>query len=573
MADWNKGKGGSEPPSRELSVGLCGSAMIAVLVLAACAGPASIPDASTLAQSCNSLNGMQIPAASIGLPSGDARINSAKLIAAGSASTAPVDYCQVQGSIAALTAAADPIRFQLNLPTRWNLKALMAGGGGFNGSLVDGLAPLRDASPTQPRPLAQGYATFGTDSGHDAASYVATDPARFALNDEMFENFAHASYKKVKDVAHEVMQRYYQRRPAQQYFYGGSEGGREGLTMAQRYPQDFDGIVSVVPVIHWTGLFQGFVDLIKPQFDGGALSPAKVKTVAQAVDQTCDALDGLVDGLVNHYQGCYAKFKLDSLRCPDGRDAGDHCLSDAQLRTLRAAYEPVTLPFALANGVTQYPGRFWGGEIQFGGEGITRWLSTGKAPGMPVTANDARAVVYGSSYARYVIARDGNFDIRQYDPQRFEARVKQVSALMDSTNPDLSAFFKRGGKLIIRENTGDVAQSAAAGIAYYHSVVQALGQAQVDASLRLFMASPTSHAGQAASLTTGVQAATEHDMLSTLDAWVTRQQAPDDALLMIRQDPKAPHATLASRLMCRYPGYLQYLAGDPARAGSYRCQR
>jgi feruloyl esterase len=221
--------------------------------LGACGGqggePAPIPQAAELRQACPRLAAKVVEGSRIGLPSGPASIHDAKLVAA--TGDLP-EYCQLLGSIAARTAGADPIRFQVNLPISWNEKALMYGGGGFNGTLITGTAPLRDAAAGQPRPLALGYATFGTDSGHDAATYGTTDPGKFALNDEMFDNFAHAAYKKVKDVAEVLVQDYYGRQPKLSYFFGGSEGGREGLMFAQRYPEEFNGIVAVVPVIGWT---------------------------------------------------------------------------------------------------------------------------------------------------------------------------------------------------------------------------------------------------------------------------------------------------------------------------------
>jgi feruloyl esterase len=548
-----------------------GAALATVALLGACGGDDQppMPDRAALQQACPTLAGKTVEASAIGLPSGTASVAQATLVAA--AGDLP-EFCQLLGSIAARTAGADAIRFQINLPTNWNEKALMVGGGGFNGTLINSTAALRDAAPGQPLPLATGYATFSTDSGHDATAYNATDPGKFALNDEMFENFAHASYKKVKDVAHVLLRSYYLRAPAKQYFYGGSEGGREGLTMAQRYPADFDGIVSAVPVIHWTGLFNGFIAFTQPQFSGGTLSTAKVRLVANAVNTTCDALDGLADGVVNNYLACPARFSLDSLRCAGGADTGDSCLSDPQLATLKAAYGPVQLPFALANGITTYPGRLFGGEIQLGGEGIGRWVSTGQVPSVPTPlATDARGVNYGSSYARYVIARDANFDVRTYSAANFTARIQAVSALMDSTNPDLSAFFQRGGKLIVRENAGDMAQSAQAGIQYYQSVVAKMGQADVDRAMRLYVSPASNHSGTAASLTTGVEVATNHDMLNTLDQWVSTGQAPADALVQVRKATTAPYATLATRPLCRYPNYPQYVAGDTLSAGSYRC--
>lgn len=554
-----------------------GALMACLSLLAACGGsgdPAipAVPDKASLAQACAGMAGKTVAAAQIGLASGSATVSSAVLVPAVTTAPAFAEYCKVLGSIAALTAGADPIRFQLNLPTTWNEKAVMVGGGGFNGTLIDAVAAIRDAAPGQAQPITQGFATFGTDSGHNAASYNATDPAKFALNDEMLLNFAHQSYKKVKDVAHVLMQQYYLRTPSKQYFYGGSEGGREGLTMAQRYPQDFDGIVSVVPVIHWTGLFNGFVNYQLPQFTGGAINANKVRVLANYVNSACDSLDNSADGVVSNYLACPARIDLQTLRCPGGSDTGDSCLSDAQLLVLKATYGPTVMPFPLANGLTTYPGRLYGGEIQLGGEGVGRWVTTGLVPNLPPTATDARGVIYGSSYARYVIAKDAAFDIRTWNPSNFQARIQEVSALMDSTNPDLAAFRARGGKLIIRENSGDWAQSPLAGIQYYQSVVDKLTKPVVDEFVRLYVSPASSHGGPAASLTTGTEVPTNHDLLSTLDNWVTTGSAPADALVQVRNSPAAPFTNLASRPMCRYPNYPAYVSGDVTKAESYRCE-
>lgn len=548
-------------------------------LLAACGGGGwgakaanlAVPDKSALAQACAGMAGKTVLPGQIGLASGRATVSSAVLVPAVTTAPAFAEYCRLQGAIAPLAAGADPIRFQLNLPTTWNEKAVMVGGGGFNGTIIDAVAALRDAAPGQAQPITQGFATFGTDSGHDGATYGATDPARFALNDEMLLNFAHQSYKKVKDVAHVLMRQYYLRTPSRQYFYGGSEGGREGLTMAQRYPQDFDGIVSVVPVISWTGLFNGFISYQLPQFSGGAINANKVRALANYVNTTCDALDNSADGVVSNYLACPSRINLQSMRCPGGRDTGDTCLSDAQLAVLKASYGPTVLPFPLANGLTAYPGRLYGGEIQLGGEGVGRWVTTGLVPSLPPSAADARGVIYGSSYARYVIAKDAAFDIRTWNASKFKARIQEVSALMDSTDPDLSAFRARGGKLIVRENSGDWAQSPMAGIQYYQSVVDKLTQPVVDEFVRLYVSPASNHGGTAASLTTGGEIPTHHDLLTTLDNWVASGVAPADALVQVRNASAAPFGTLATRPMCRYPNYPAYVSGDTTKAASYRC--
>lgn len=538
----------------------------ATLLLAACAHRAPPPTEALLRESCAALAGQVVAAGELAQPSGAATVASARLVPAGAGLP---EHCQVLGAIAPRSASADPIRFQLNLPIPWNGKALMYGGGGFNGVLVTGLAPLRDAPAGTPVPLARGYATFGTDSGHDGTSYP-TDPARFALDDEMFENFAFASYKKVKDASTALIERYYRRKPAQQYYFGGSEGGREGLLLAQRFPQDFDGIVAVVPVIQWSGLFNGFLNFTKPQYDGGVLNAAKRRLIAYAVNNACDGLDGLADGVIHNYLACPARVDVQALRCPGGKDAGDACLSDAQIATFDGAYRPTVLPFALANGLTTYPGRLFGGEIQ-PGEGIERWISDGKAPGIGALTTQARAVVYGLSYARNVIARDPKFDARRFDPANFRTRIEQVSAMMDATDPDLSAFLRRGGKLIVRENTGDMAQSPLAGMQYYERVVARMGPHDVERFMRLYVSPASSHGGTAVSLTTGAPVPTSIDLLATLDQWVVNARVPDDALVQVHNEPTAPHRTVRSRPLCRYPAYPHFVAGEGTTAENFRC--
>jgi len=170
-----------------------------------------------------------------------------------------------------------------------------------------------------------------------------------------------------------------------------------------------------------------------------------------------------------------------------------------------------------------------------------------------------------------VIARDPGFDLRDFDARRLQARIQQVSALMDTTDPDLSAFLARGGKLIIRENSGDWAQSPLAGIEYHQAVVERMSQAAADRFMRLYVSPASNHAGQAASFTTGAEVPTHHDLLATLDRWVVGGEAPPDALLQVRTAAAPPHAVLASRPMCRYPMYPHFVAGDPLQAASYRC--
>jgi len=531
---------------------------------------------------CPALEGRTVPADWIGLPSGSALVTSATYVPASGASVAGTaftpaapDYCRVLGRITPVDKAAQDIQFQLNLPSAWNGKALQYGGGGYNGTLVTGLAPLRDAAPDDPLPLTRGYVTLGTDSGHQAASFAPNAIGQFGLNDEMLANYAYASYKKVRDVSVALMRAYYGRGPARVYYFGGSEGGREGLTMAQRFPADYDGVVSVVPVVQLSMLFQSYIPRSVPQFDGGWLSPAKVRTLARFVAERCDALDGRADGVVNNYLACPGKVDLRALRCAGGADTGDNCLSDAQVAVVESVHRPYTFPFPLANGRQVYPGWFYGNETtpDPAAPTMTRWVTGAAAPTEPPDPRTAAQFwLYGSNYVKYFVVRDGNFDVRTYRPENFQARLQQVSTILDSSNPDLSAFFARGGKLILRENMGDLAQSPQAGIDYFQAVRARLGPQVADRSARLYISPASTHSGHAASVTDGTPVPTMVDLLDPLDHWVSTDEPPPDALVQVVKASVPPFALRASRPMCRYPAYPHYNGGDPAEASSYACR-
>ena len=555
-----------------------GFALLA-LCLSACG---TAPNADQLATSCASLARHAIAPGAMGLPGGRASVTSAVLTPASAATVdsgafvpALPQFCKVSGTIASRDPAAQSIHFQLNLPTTWNGKALQYGGGGFNGVLVTGLAPLRDAAPDDPLPIARGYATFGQDSGHQASAFPAGEPGTFALNDEMLENFAFASYKKVKDVAVDIMNAYYARQPQRMYYFGGSEGGREGLTMAQRFPADYDGIVSVVPVINWTGLFHAFVRNQVPQHEDW-LQADKTALIAKATADACDVLDGLADGVVNNYMGCQARVDLQRLRCPGGSDAGVHCLSDAELRLMRGIHSPYVFPFSIANGLTAYPPWLYGHEDSLDGPSalsMVRWVSGTAAPAAPPdAARNSTQWIYGSNWIRYAIARDRNHDVRGYRPEDFRAQVQKTSALMDSTNPDLSAFFARGGKLILRENAADRAQSALMGIQYHDALVARLGAAAAERSVRLYVSPGSTHSGNSRAVSGGPAVPTMVDLLDPLDRWVNTGDAPANALVQVVKAPLPPFAMQASRPMCRHPGYPHYIGGDRAQASSYQCR-
>jgi feruloyl esterase len=472
-------------------------------------------------------------------------------------------FCKVLGHIEPVDPKAPPVKFQVNLPVEWNGRSVQYGGGGFNGVLITGLG-LPPAYPfDKPSPLARGFVTYGTDSGHE--SKPGEPPQLFALNDEAFENFAHRAYKKVRDAAIVLMQRAYGNKPDKMYFMGSSEGGREGLTMAQRYPDDFDGIFARVPVINWVGLQHAGTRSGLVTMGEGWINPAQVKLVGDAVRAACDKADGSDDALVQDPVACKAAFKVETLRCADGK-SGDQCLTEAQIKavdTLHAAYK---FPFTLANGLDDYPG--WGvsGEdtpaIGPTGGWMAWWLGTAP-PAQPPAPNNGIAWIYGAGGIQYVFARDPKLDVTTYKVEEHKARLLEVSSLMDSTDPDLSRFRARGGRLIMLEHMADYAQSPYAGIRYFESVERKLGKAETAEFARLYTAPGVDHVGSGAPANV--------DMLSALVDWVEKGTAPGD-LEVTEQKVEAPSFAVTRAMpLCRWPAWPHYKAGPVTEAASFSC--
>ena len=472
-------------------------------------------------------------------------------------------FCKVLGHIAPTDSKAPPIKFEVNLPADWNGRSLQYGGGGFNGTLITGLA-LPPAYPyDKPSPLARGFVTYGTDSGHEMKT--GEPPQLFALNDEAFENFAHKSYKKVRDAARALMVRAYGKPPERMYFMGSSEGGREGLTMAQRYPDDFDGIFARVPVINWVGLQHAGTRSGIATMGDGWIRPPQVKLVAEAVLKACDKADGAEDLVVEDAVGCKAAFKPETLRCAEGQ-SGDQCLTDAQINAINTLHSPYRFSFAMANGLDDYPG--WGvsGEDtpSFGPTGgWSSWWLGKAAPAQPPLPSNGIAWVYGAGGIQYVFARDPKLDVTKYRPEDYKERVLAVSALMDSTDPDLSRFRARGGRLIMLEHMSDYAQSPYAGIRYFESVQRKLGKAETAEFARLYTAPGVDHVGSGAPANV--------DMLSVLVDWVENGKAPGDLQVLEQKVEPPAFATVRALPLCQWPAWPHYKSGPAHAASSFTC--
>lgn len=525
--------------------------------------PAPPPPAPKLA--CADLSGKTIPATDIGLPSGGATITEATAVAAGAAGNLYGDYCKLRGTIAPVSSASPAINFALNLPTNWNRKTIHFGGGGFNGNLIDGTELIRFGPADKPAPLALGYATYGSDSGHQSSSI--TD-GRFAADDESLANYGGLALKKTRDVSQQLVRMFYGEKPTQAYFLGTSTGGRDGLAYIQRWPLDYDGLIANEPALNYSGTRLSNVALGRALYansGAGWLNVAKTLRVQQAALAACDGLDGAKDGIVSNVESCRLLNTqlLDSLRCAGGADTGNTCLSDAQLATVRVIESPLQLSYSLANGVQRAGGYNLLEGALVAGPYTTRDLGTRPMPGNPATSADANMYLTGDQWVKYFVTRNASFDALTFDPAdpgSWTSRVQEVSAITDALDANLAPFFSHGGKLILLHGLADEVISPNSTIDYYQRMVSTLGQQAVGASVRFYTVPGMGHG-------TGVFIP-NWDSLAALEGWVEKGLAPGTAVAV-----DAVAGTYGrTRPLCQYPAWPKYRgSGSMDAAVNYSC--
>ena len=566
------------------------AAAAAVLAAGGCASNLPAPPSTPTA--CAGLNGLTIASQAIGLPTTGAVVTSAVVVpAAGAGVAAVAEYCKVLGDINPIDPTAPKIKFQVNLPSNWNGKALMFGGGGYNGVLATGLGNVPAGPTDKPAPLARGYATFGSDSGHQANANGSRD-GTFGANDEALRNFSSDAIKKTRDAAVNIIQTRYAARAQKTYFAGGSTGGREALFAVQNWPQDFDGAIVLYPAWNAASLDLQFGRITRELAKPGAYpSRAKRKLMYDAALAACDGLDGAMDGLISNVSACNASFNPmtatlgnQPLRCAGGVDAGDTCLSDAQIAGYIVTNTPLVLNYTLASGETTYPGfNTWGTD--FGNPSasplqptvLTLSLGTDQpANPMPAvkpatTVNNvttpASSPPYGSTFwdqwVKYFVTRDANFNSLSLDPQNpgaYQARIVQLTAIQDINKTDLSAFANKGGKILMAHGSHDALVSTRATQQYWQRIRTAMGPARVDGFARYYEIPGYGHA-----FSSVFNAA--WDSLTTLEDWVEKGVAPPPQT--VADTAGVPGRT---RPLCDYPGYPKYRgAGDLNVAASYSC--
>ncbi|GAA2974668.1 tannase/feruloyl esterase family alpha/beta hydrolase [Streptomyces enissocaesilis] len=514
---------------------------------------------------CGSLRGLRLPASVIGLPTTGGEVSEANTVApTGSGTSATGAYCRVEAVIHPVDPRAPDITLRVALPQQWNKKSMMFGGGGYNGTIPDVTGNVPFGPTSRPRPLSRGYATYASDSGHQAAPEF--EPATsldgsFGVNDEAVRNFAGDALKKTHDAARHIIRTHYRSAPAHRYIAGGSSGGREALAVAQRWPTDFDGVIAAYPA--WNAaslnLFFGYEAQILSR-PGAFLNPAEQDLLYRGVIRSCDGDDGLRDGVISNESGC--RFQPRTLRCSGGKDTADTCLSDHQIHAALALSSPLRWKYRLASGETGYPGF----PFLSGADMTTPLLGMGaRAPGHPMPKDSGYGVQFWDQWVRYLVTRDPAHDPLAVDPRRpgaWQHRISLLSALQDVNDPDLRRFAEAGGKLLLLHGTADELVSHRSTVEYFQRVQKRVGPHATGAFARLYLIPGANHVNVDASF------AASYDSLSALENWTEDGRTPSRPVVTDTN----PAGNARTRPLCAFPSWPKYRGhGDPASARSFTC--
>ena len=520
---------------------------------------------------CEDLQGLEVPAVAIRHPVGPVSFDSAVSVPAQPPTTAEngdivleiAAHCRVQGAIAPVDGDAPPINFNINLPFEWNGKLLQSGGGGLGGNV--NTSPGRKASGwfdpqpvTDTYPLTEGYMTFGGDEGHQGGA------VEFIYNEEALRNWGYASFIKVRDVAVWLAEEAYGREPERVYFSGESAGGREALMMSQRYPDAYDGIIAVTPVLSWN--YTHIADNnIRSKLIDGWLDSDDIAFIAERTREFCDADDGLEDGVLARYMDC--RMDSQTLRCPSGAE-GEGCLSDEQIAAVDAIRYPWSMSVTLANDVVRFPGYGVTGdedrdENQWGFYMVGSTPPTYPLPpGRGFQSGNGAILNFAGVWIRHAIAQQDDFEPHGFYPPAFADRIQYLSNLFDATDPNLSGLRDSGGKLLILQQSADNAVSTTMLAEYYRSIIGRMGSDAAGDVVRLYIGPGGTHNGS------GVA---QVDMLGLLEAWVEDGEAPPDEIPAHLFD-RSTHERLRSMVACVYPAYARYGGnGDVNESSSYSC--
>jgi feruloyl esterase len=408
-------------------------------------------------------------------------------------------YCRVA---AVLTPTADShIEMEVRMPSKWNGKFQAVGNGGWAGSI---------SVPAMMAAMQEGYATASTDTGHQSS---VTPGGSFALgHPEKLVDYGYRAVHEMTVQAKAIITAFYGAAPRLSYWNGCSNGGRQALMEAQRYPEDYDGIIAGAPAANWSGraLQSLWVAQAVHRSDASFIPAAKYPAIHQAVLAACDRLDGVEDGLLEDPMVC--RFDPAVLLCKDADTPS--CLTQAQVETARRTYEN--------HGA--YPGLAPGSELGWATYGAAKPFAT------------------GDDHFKYVVSGNPNWD---YHDLNFADVARYRNPTVDALDPDLKRFFAHRGKLIQYHGWSDPQIPPLHSVDYYRSVVAALGN--VEKSYRLFMVPGMQHCG-------GGEGPNQFHALAALERWREAGIAPAEIIAAHVANNRIDR----TRPLCPYPQVAKY---------------
>jgi feruloyl esterase len=444
------------------------------------------------------------------------------------------------------------INFEVWLPSQWNGKFLSSGEGGYAGApnyTRNGLDGGMDEL------IRRGYATASTDTGH-----LSSEPNWAIGHPEKVIDYLHRAKHLVTVAAKGLIAAHYGKPPTHSYFNSCSNGGRQALMEAQRYPDDYDGFVVGAPWNYQSHSNAGFVwDAQTMSAPGAAIPAAKLPAIHAAAIAACDAADGLADTLIEDPGRC--AFKPEILLCKGAET--DTCLTQPQVTALSRLYDGPKHP---RTGASIFPGWARGSEL-----GWTRLVASGNLGSL------------GRAYFGNIVFQRPDWDFRTFDFDKDLAHAEStIGSLGDAVNPDLSAAKRRGVKIIQYHGWDDATLQPAYSPRYYEQVTAAMGGAEKTRDFyRLFMAPGMGHcyfgpgANSFGALGQQIPPVRDalHDIQTALEQWVERGVAPD-RFIATKYVDDAPETRQVkfTRPLCPYPSVAQYRkSGDPNDAASFVC--
>jgi hypothetical protein len=453
-------------------------------------------------------------------------------------------FCRVTGML------SPEIAFEVALPAQWNGRFYMIGNGGFAGDSLDNPGRLAQRNEA----LKLGFAFAQTNTGHDSrkepgASFVMSNPQKAI-------DYAYRAVHLTAVTAKNITKAYYGQRIAHAYWDSCSNGGRQGLIEAQRFPDDFDGVIANSPWVDQTGFTVGALWNQKA-LSGVALTPAKLAMVAEHVMAKCDAVDGLKDGLIDDPRKCDFNPTRDVPACAAGEDGAD-CLTPQEAEAMEKVYSGPT-----SNGKPFFPGYMIGSEAVvtslFGGGSGSGWLNVIVSP---APGRDPADFALGEGVIRYLAPKppQPDYDYKTFDYDRDIHLLDAWSKLADAKNPDLAKFRKRGGKLLMTYGWADPILQPLVGVNYYEAALAKNGP-DTPQFFRLFMAPGMGHCG-------GGIGPDRHDGMTAMIDWVEKDKAPDTMIASRVEDGKV----VRTRPLCVYPKVARYSGqGSIDDAANFRC--